>query len=107
MKNNIPVYLFVGFLEGGKTHMIQESLEDQRFNSGEKTMLICCEEGIDEYDISRFWGKNVYIENIENEEIRKEIIFQMLKCDNELTLLAEGIFNKYKNEKSLKEYEDD
>lgn len=46
-------------------------------------------------------------ENIENEEIRKEIIFQMLKCDNELTLLAEEMFNKYKKEKSLKEYEDD
>ena len=39
MKNQIPVYLFIGFLEGGKTHMIQESMEDERFNSGEKTML--------------------------------------------------------------------
>ena len=68
MKKQIPVYLFVGFLEGGKTHMIQESMEDERFNSGEKTLLICCEEGIDEYDVSRFWGKNVYIENIENEQ---------------------------------------
>ena len=68
MENQIPVYLFVGFLEGGKTHMIQESMEDERFNSGEKTLLICCEEGIDEYDTSRFWGKNVYIENIEDEE---------------------------------------
>ena len=68
MKNQIPVYLFIGFLEGGKTHMIQESMEDERFNSGEKTMIISCEEGIDEYDVSRFWGKNVYIENIENEE---------------------------------------
>ena len=28
-------------------------------------------------------------ENIQNEELRKEIIFQMLKCDNELTILAE------------------
>lgn len=68
MKQPIPVYIFTGFLEGGKTHMIQESLEDQRFNSGEKTMLICCEEGIDDYEPSRFWGKNVYIEHIENEE---------------------------------------
>ena len=68
MNNQIPVYLFVGFLEGGKTHMIQESMEDERFNSGEKTLLLCCEEGIDEYDVSRFWGKNVYIEHIENEE---------------------------------------
>lgn len=49
------------------------------------------------------------VENIENEELRKEIIFQMLKCDNELTLLAEAMFEKYKSdrEKSLKEYEDD
>lgn len=66
MKKQIPVYIFLGFLEGGKTHMIQESLEDERFNSGEKTMLICCEEGIDEYQPSKFWGKNVYIENIED-----------------------------------------
>ena len=48
-------------------------------------------------------------ENIENEELRKELIFQMLKCDNELTLLAEELFEKYKfdKEKSLKNYEDD
>ena len=48
-------------------------------------------------------------ENIENEELRKEVIFQMLKCDNELTLFAEEMFEKYKSdrEKSLKDYEDD
>ena len=33
-------------------------------------------------------------EEIENEEIRKEIIFQMLKCDNELTILAEEKFKE-------------
>lgn len=33
-------------------------------------------------------------ENIENEELKKEIIFQMLKCDNELTILAEEMFKK-------------
>lgn len=49
------------------------------------------------------------VENIENEELRKEIIFQMLKCDNELTLLAEEMFRNYESdrEKSLKENEDD
>ncbi len=48
-------------------------------------------------------------ENIESEELRKEIIFQMLKCDKELTILAEEMFEKYKSEKekSLKECEDD
>ena len=67
MINQLPVYLFTGFLEGGKTHIIQESMEDQRFNSGEKTMIILCEEGEEELDVSRFWGKNVYLETIENE----------------------------------------
>ncbi len=48
-------------------------------------------------------------DNIENEELKKDIIFQMLKCDKELTLLAEKMFEKYKKgrEKSLKEIEDD
>lgn len=67
MAARIPVYLFTGFLEGGKTHIIQESMEDQKFNSGEKTLIIQCEEGIDELDLSRFWGKNVYLETIEEE----------------------------------------
>ncbi len=68
MAIKLPVYLFTGFLEGGKTHIIQESMEDQKFNSGEKTLIIQCEEGIDEFDPSRFWGKNVYLETIEDED---------------------------------------
>lgn len=48
-------------------------------------------------------------ENIENEELRKEIIFQMLKCDNELTMLAEEEFKKIKldTEEKLKNIEED
>lgn len=65
MASKIPVYLFTGFLEGGKTHIIQESMEDKKFNSGEKTLLLQCEEGTDEYDFSKFSGKNVYLETIE------------------------------------------
>ncbi len=64
---NIPVYLFTGFLEGGKTHIIQESMCDERFNTGEKTLLILCEEGIEELDVSLFSGKNVYLAALENE----------------------------------------
>ncbi len=67
MAQKLPVYLFTGFLEGGKTHIIQESMEDKKFNSGEKTLIILCEEGVDEFDLSLFWGKNVYLERIENE----------------------------------------
>ncbi len=58
---DIPVYLFTGFLESGKTKFIQETLEDERFNSGEKTLLIVCEEGEEDYIPEKFSGKNVYI----------------------------------------------
>ncbi len=37
-------------------------------------------------------------DNIENEELRKAIIAQMLKCDKCLTNLAEQIFKKLKKE---------
>ena len=36
----IPVYTFTGFLEAGKTKFIQETLEDERFNAGERTLVL-------------------------------------------------------------------
>lgn len=65
----LPVYLFTGFLESGKTKFIQESMEDSKFNSGEKTLLIICEQGIEEYDPESFFGQNVYFEIIDDEEL--------------------------------------
>ena len=51
MANNpIPVYVFTGFLESGKTKFIQEILSDPDFTENERTVLLCCEEGIEEYD---------------------------------------------------------
>ena len=58
----IPMYVFTGFLESGKTKFIQETLEDPRFNSGEKTLLLVLEEGEEEYDLSRKQSQNVYLE---------------------------------------------
>jgi len=66
MTKEIPVYLFTGFLEAGKTRFIQGTLEDSRFNKGEPTLLLACEEGFDEYDPSAFSGSNVYIERIDS-----------------------------------------
>ena len=80
MASGLPVYLFTGFLEGGKTHIIQESMEDQKFNSGEKTLIIQCEEGIDELDISRFYGQNVYLETLDSEsDLTKENLTALAK----------------------------
>ena len=81
----IPVYLFTGFLEAGKTRFIQETLEDPRFNSGEKTLLLLCEEGLEEYDPRSFSGANVWISVIENEEdLQPESLKKLLqahKCE--------------------------
>jgi len=63
----IPIYLFTGFLEAGKTKFIQGTLEDVRFNDGERTLLLLCEEGIEEYDFGNFSSENVFIETVENE----------------------------------------
>jgi len=46
----IPVYLITGFLEGGKTHFIRETLQDPNFTEQEHTLLLICEEGEEEYD---------------------------------------------------------
>ncbi len=80
MAKKIPVYLFTGFLEGGKTHIIQESMEDQRFNSGEKTLIILCEEGIEELELDRFWGKNCYLELIDDpEDLNRDTLMLLYK----------------------------
>ena len=63
----IPVYLFTGFLESGKTSFIQDALEGDDFNAGERTLLLLCEEGVEEYDTERFNRPNVFIEVIERE----------------------------------------
>lgn len=68
----IPVYAFTGFLESGKTLFIQQTLEDERFNSGERTLLLVCEEGEEEYDTSTYPHKCIYLVNIDQNEITTE-----------------------------------
>lgn len=67
MMEEIPVYLFTGFLDAGKTKFIQETLEDVRFNNGESTLLLLCEEGEEEYAPETFSGHNVFIELIDDQ----------------------------------------
>ena len=65
-----PVYLFTGFLEAGKTRLIQETLSDKSFKTLENTLVILCEEGIEEIDpfSCNDDGKNLFIEVIERKE---------------------------------------
>jgi len=62
---DIPVYLVAGFLDGGKTNFINGILEDG-FAAKDRTLLICCEEGEEEYNPQ--FLKNVTVITIEDEE---------------------------------------
>ena len=68
----IPVYAFTGFLDSGKTKFIQETLEDPRFNAGERTLVLIFEEGEDEYDLSTYPKKNVYLEVLDQQTVTTE-----------------------------------
>lgn len=65
----IPVYAFTGFLDSGKTKFIQETLEDPRFNAGERTLVLIFEEGEEEYDLSAYPHKNVHLETLDQQTV--------------------------------------
>ncbi|MDO4868672.1 MAG: GTP-binding protein [Bacillota bacterium] len=69
MVTEVPVYLFTGFLESGKTTFMQETLEEEEFNIDEKTLLLICEEGEVEYDPARFYNsEDVFFEYVDSED---------------------------------------
>lgn len=62
----VPVYLFTGFLESGKTALIKNTLLDEGFNDGEKTLLIRCEEGVEEYEEKMLKDTHTILVNVES-----------------------------------------
>ena len=74
----IPVYLFTGFLEAGKTKFIQETLEDRRFSNGEVTLVLLCEEGVEEYTPKKFPQKDIFIKTVEEpEQLTTELLTKL------------------------------
>ena len=91
MQEDISVYLFLGFLESGKTKFIQETLEDPRMDTGERTLLLVCEEGEEEYSPDNFNVK--YVTKV------------TLESAQELTLQnLETLTQKYKIQRVVVEY---
>ena len=74
MPKEIPIYLFLGFLESGKTKFIQETMQDERFDSGQRTLLLVCEEGEEEYDPTRFAVKKFAVEHLCEEDLTLETL---------------------------------
>ena len=63
--SDIPVYLIAGFLDGGKTNFINGILEDG-FAREAPTLLLCCEEGEEEYNPKAL--DNVTVVTLDSEE---------------------------------------
>ena len=85
----IPVYAFTGFLDSGKTKFIQETLEDPRFNAGERTLVLIFEEGEEEYDLSAYPGKNVYLEVLDQQTVTTKELTALQKKYRAQRVVAE------------------
>ena len=73
---DIPVYLIAGFLDAGKTNFINGILQDG-FAREERTLLICCEEGEEEYDRKAL--TNVFTYTVEEPEELTGELFKKLE----------------------------
>ena len=69
MNNEIPVYVFFGFMDSGKTSLIHETLFDNQFAAElDSILIIACEDGEEEYDeaeLAEIGASLVFIENAE------------------------------------------
>lgn len=75
----IPVYAFTGFLDSGKTKFIQETLEDPRFNAGERTLVLIFEEGEEEYDLSTYPHQDVFLEVLDQQTVTEQELLALQK----------------------------
>ena len=64
----IPVYLFTGFMDSGKTSLILETLFENDFTEEDRGLIIACEDGDVEYDEEKLAGINVKLATIDEEE---------------------------------------
>lgn len=86
-----PVYLFTGFMDSGKTTLIKETLLDQEFGNGARTLIIACEDGEVEYDEDELKRINAKLLQIENEEDFTENLLHNIN----LQYLPEQVFIEY------------
>lgn len=87
----IPIYLFTGFMDSGKTSLVKETLFENGFADGSKSLIICCEDGETEYDAEALAAKNVRLVMVEKEE---DLTAEFLQSVN-LEYLPDQIFLEY------------
>ena len=85
----IPVYVFTGFLDAGKTKFIQETMEDPRFNDGERTLILAFEEGEEEFDFSTYPSTNAFLEVLDQETVTTKQLQALAKKYKAQRIVAE------------------
>lgn len=81
-KRPIPVYIFTGFLDGGKTSFIRQTMDEGQFADGLTTLYIKCEDGEEDIDIMRLNANKFVVRKIEDEEDVKPFVLR--KFDKEV-----------------------
>ncbi len=87
----VPVYLFLGFLESGKSTFIKETLEDGQFNDGSRGLFISCEEGEVEIDDALLRANRFDTETLDEESSLTEEFLD--KCN--IAYRPERVFIEY------------
>lgn len=87
----IPVYLFTGFMDSGKTTLIKETLSDEGFMEDDRCLLICCEDGEAEYGELELKKANTDLVMVEKEEDLTEDLLKELQEK----YLPEKVFIEY------------
>ncbi len=76
LRRPLPVYLFTGFLDGGKTSFIRQTMDEGQFKDGRTTLYIICEEGEESVDIMRLNDNKFVVRTIEDEDDVKRPLFE-------------------------------
>ena len=81
-KREVPVFVFTGFLESGKTTFIRETLKEGQFEDGKTMLYIVCEEGEAEIEEELINKNHLVIKTVEDEDEISEELF--LKYEKEI-----------------------
>lgn len=69
MGREVPVYLFTGFMDSGKTSLVKDTLfGNEDFADGSKGVVIMCEDGDEEYDEAKLKTVNFKLTSIDSQD---------------------------------------
>ncbi len=100
----IPVYVITGFLESGKTYLLREMLQSESFgNTDERTLIIRCEEGMEELDEDFLREHNCVLVDLEDPEdmegdalirLQEEYKPEIVLMEYNATWMLDHLFNQ-------------